>query len=160
MILVWDYLLPAPEVLLCTVTAADHLQRPLVLRSAPAFLCGANAGCCSAGTFPYYSMLFYCDGNLNLESLPVDSCVNSGRNCGQPAADAFCRYMGFEQAVEDLFTTVQASGPTRSMTGAPSMIYHQPGTGTVSLLQLELACSDSRAACTQPASWPAPASCS
>ena len=74
------------------------------------------------GTFPYYSMLFYCEGNLNLEALPVDSCVNSGKNCGQPAADAFCRYMGFEQAVEDLFTTVQADGPTRSLTGMPAPV--------------------------------------
>ena len=69
-------------------------------------------------------MLFFCEGNLNLETLPVDACVNSGKNCGQPAADAFCRYMGFEQAVEDLFTFTQADGPTRSMTGECSCLLH------------------------------------
>jgi len=34
---------------------------------------------------------------------PVDGCLNYGRNCGQPAADNFCRAMGFERAIEEAF---------------------------------------------------------
>ena len=35
-----------------------------------------------------------CTGNLSLEGYGVDSCVNSGQDCGAAAADAFCNYLG------------------------------------------------------------------
>ncbi|KAL3157841.1 hypothetical protein ABBQ32_012257 [Trebouxia sp. C0010 RCD-2024] len=46
------------------------------------------------GAFPFYTLLVSCMGNLTLEGYSVDSCVNNGQDCGPPAADAFCNYLG------------------------------------------------------------------
>lgn len=49
----------------------------------------------------------------------MDACVSNGSNCGQAAADAFCRYLGFDYNSPSLFTTKQANAPAISMTGTP-----------------------------------------
>lgn len=69
------------------------------------------------GQWPYYSLLYTCSGNLNLEGFAVDACVSNGSNCGQAAADAFCRYLGFDYNSPSLFTTKTATAPAISMTG-------------------------------------------
>ncbi|KAK9811210.1 hypothetical protein WJX73_010905 [Symbiochloris irregularis] len=69
------------------------------------------------GQFPFYNFLFFCEGELNLGSVNVDACVNNGLACGQPAADEFCQFLGFEACAADLYTTLPAVGPARSMTG-------------------------------------------
>nr|QOL01280.1 putative extracellular protein TR9_081 [Trebouxia lynnae] len=71
------------------------------------------------GAFPFYTLLVSCTGNLTLEGYSVDSCVNNGRDCGAPAADAFCNYLGLDGSAYDNQFTVMlpASAPTHAMTG-------------------------------------------
>lgn len=69
------------------------------------------------GEWPYYSLLYTCSGNLNLEGFAVDSCVLNGTKCGQAAADAFCQYLGFDYNAPGLFTTITATAPAISLTG-------------------------------------------
>lgn len=71
------------------------------------------------GAFPFYTLLVSCMGNLTLEGYSVDSCVNNGQDCGPPAADAFCNYLGLDgSAYDNQFTvTLPADSPTHAMTG-------------------------------------------
>ena len=56
-------------------------------------------------------------GGLNIEGKQVDACVNNGTACGQPAADAFCKYIGFDGANPDMEQTAPADEPVRAVTG-------------------------------------------
>ncbi|EIE26928.1 hypothetical protein COCSUDRAFT_64726 [Coccomyxa subellipsoidea C-169] len=69
------------------------------------------------GKYPYYSLLFFCNGGLNIEGKQVDACLGNGAACGQPAADAFCKYVGFDGAAADLFKTGPADEPARAVSG-------------------------------------------
>ncbi|CAK0780303.1 hypothetical protein CVIRNUC_005004 [Coccomyxa viridis] len=69
------------------------------------------------GKFPFYSLIFSCNGGLNIEGKQVDACVNNGTACGQPAADAFCKYIGFDGANPDMEQTAPADEPVRAVTG-------------------------------------------
>eukprot|EP00884_Botryococcus_braunii_P013547 jgi/Botrbrau1/22193/Bobra.168_1s0025.1 len=69
------------------------------------------------GSFPFYSQILSCTGEINIESRPVDMCLNKGRDCGVPAASAFCKYLGFEGAVPGTIKQAPAKAPTRSLTG-------------------------------------------
>ena len=70
----------------------------------------------------------------NIEGKMVDSCLANGTACGQPAADAYCQYIGFDGAVKGLFTTVLSDEPNRAVSGAfcplagPSMLPCTPST--------------------------------
>ncbi|KAK9811459.1 hypothetical protein WJX72_004254 [[Myrmecia] bisecta] len=72
---------------------------------------------------PYYNLLFFCTGGINFEGNYVDACLNSGSQCGegnyvgQPAAEAFCEYLGFDHAVKGQTKVVAADYPTHSLTG-------------------------------------------
>ena len=59
-------------------------------------------------------------GGLNIEGKQVDACVNNGTACGQPAADAFCKYIGFDGANPDMEQTAPADEPVRAVTGETS----------------------------------------
>lgn len=54
--------------------------------------------------FPSLFGAVSCIGNLTLEGYSVDSCVNNGRDCGAPAADAFCNYLGIFTSFRSPFT--------------------------------------------------------
>jgi hypothetical protein len=69
------------------------------------------------GKYPFYSLLFFCNGGLNIEGKQVDACLGNGAACGQPAADAFCKYIGFDGAAPDQFQTGPADEPARAVTG-------------------------------------------
>jgi len=56
--------------------------------------------------------------DLNLEGRHIDLCMNSGKDCGQKAAQAVCEYLGFDGAVTDQWSSAVADAPARSMTGA------------------------------------------
>lgn len=59
--------------------------------------------------------------DLNLEGRHIDLCMNSGKDCGQKAAQAVCEYLGFDGAVTDQWSSAVADAPARSMTGAPAL---------------------------------------
>ena len=63
-------------------------------------------------------------GGLNIEGKQVDACVNNGTACGQPAADAFCKYIGFDGANPDMEQTASADEPVRAVTGETSSYSH------------------------------------
>lgn len=69
------------------------------------------------GKFPYYSLIFSCMGGLNIEGKDVDACINNGTDCGLPAADAWCKYIGFDGATPDMAQTAPADEPVRAVTG-------------------------------------------
>ncbi|KAK9914795.1 hypothetical protein WJX75_000634 [Coccomyxa subellipsoidea] len=69
------------------------------------------------GKYPYYSLLFFCNGGLNIEGKQVDACLGNGAACGQPAADAFCKYIGFDGAAADQYETGPADEPARAVSG-------------------------------------------
>lgn len=69
------------------------------------------------GKYPFYSLLFFCNGGLNIEGKQVDACLGNGAACGQPAADAFCKYIGFDGAAAELYQTGPADEPARAVTG-------------------------------------------
>ena len=48
----------------------------------------------------------------------MDACINNGRDCGQPAAEAFCKYIGFDGATPDMQQTAPADEPVRAVSGA------------------------------------------
>ena len=54
---------------------------------------------------------------LNIEGKMVDSCLANGTACGQAAADAYCQYIGFDGAVDGLFTTMLSDEPNRAVSG-------------------------------------------
>ena len=58
-----------------------------------------------------------CTGGLNIEGKMVDSCLANGTACGQPAADAYCKYIGFDGAVQDQFQVTPSDEPTRAVSG-------------------------------------------
>ena len=62
-------------------------------------------------------------GGLNIEGKQVDACVNNGTACGQPAADAFCKYIGFDGANPDMEQTAPADEPVRAVTGETSRLF-------------------------------------
>lgn len=43
--------------------------------------------------------------------LPLDWCLDWGKNCGKPAADLFCRHRGYRTAVG--FGKAAGAGPTK-----------------------------------------------
>ncbi len=49
----------------------------------------------------------------------MDACLGNGAACGQPAADAFCKYIGFDGAVADQYQTGPADEPVRAVSGEP-----------------------------------------
>ncbi len=59
-------------------------------------------------------------GGLNIEGKQVDACINNGRDCGQPAAEAFCKYIGFDGATPDMQQSAPADEPVRAVSGALS----------------------------------------
>lgn len=61
-------------------------------------------------------------GGLNIEGKQVDACINNGTDCGLPAADAFCKYIGFDGATEDMEKTAPANEPVRAVTGAELLL--------------------------------------
>ncbi|BDA43090.1 hypothetical protein COCOBI_04-1010 [Coccomyxa sp. Obi] len=69
------------------------------------------------GKYPFYSLLFFCNGGLNIEGKQVDACLGNGAACGQPAADAFCKYIGFDGAVANQYETGPADEPARAVSG-------------------------------------------
>ncbi len=60
-------------------------------------------------------------GDLNIEGRHVDLCMNSGKDCGQKTAQAFCEYLGFDGAVTDRWSSAVADAPAHSMSGASSL---------------------------------------
>ncbi len=48
----------------------------------------------------------------------MDACINNGTDCGLPAADAFCKYIGFDGANPDMEQVAPADEPVRAVTGA------------------------------------------
>ena len=58
-----------------------------------------------------------CVGGLNIEGKQVDACINNGRDCGLPAAEAFCKYIGFDGATPDMQQTAPADEPVRAVSG-------------------------------------------
>ena len=56
--------------------------------------------------------------DINIEGRYIDYCMNSGKDCGQPVADAVCQYLGFDGAVADQLASATADAPARSLTGA------------------------------------------
>jgi hypothetical protein len=69
------------------------------------------------GVWPYYNLLYTCSGNISVEGFAVDACVSRGKSCGQPAADAFCQYLGFDKNAPGLYSTITAKAPALSLTG-------------------------------------------
>ena len=61
-------------------------------------------------------------GSLNIEGKQVDACINNGTDCGLPAADAFCKYIGFDGANPDMEQIAPADEPVRAVTGVCSMM--------------------------------------
>ena len=57
-------------------------------------------------------------GGLNIEGKDVDACINNGTDCGLPAADAWCKYIGFDGATPDMAQTAPTDQPVRAVTGA------------------------------------------
>ena len=47
----------------------------------------------------------------------MDACINNGRDCGLPAAEAFCKYIGFDGATPDMQQTASADEPVRAVSG-------------------------------------------
>lgn len=47
----------------------------------------------------------------------MDACINNGRDCGLPAAEAFCKYIGFDGATPDMQQTAPADEPVRAVSG-------------------------------------------
>ena len=92
-------------------------------------------------------MLFFCQGDLNLESRDVDACIQRGESCGQPAADMFCQYLGFEGAAPSMFRTKTAEGPARSMTGVPGSLAKASPVTAALLLGPSLLCLTAYEAC-------------
>ena len=66
-------------------------------------------------------------GGLNIEGKMVHSCLANGTACGQPAADAYCKYIGFDGSVQDQFQVVPSDEPTRAVSGG------QPDLGLTAL---------------------------
>ena len=68
-----------------------------------------RSGVCLSGTD--------CVGGLTIEGKQVDACINNGRDCGLPAAEAFCKYIGFDGATPDMQQTAPADEPVRAVSG-------------------------------------------
>ena len=68
-----------------------------------------------------------CAGGLNIEGKQVDACLGNGAACGQPAADAFCKYIGFDGAAADQYETGPADEPARAVSGVPpTLLWNVP----------------------------------
>ncbi len=64
-------------------------------------------------------------GGLNIEGKQVDACLGNGTACGQPAADAFCRYIGFDGAVANQEKAGPADEPVRAVSGKSNLCCRQ-----------------------------------
>lgn len=72
------------------------------------------------GPWPHSNLWFYCKGSLNVFGDKVDACIDSGRQCGDVAADALCQFLGFDVAYASDTVIKPANQSTRSLTGERS----------------------------------------
>ena len=99
-------------------TASALIMRILTIRGEPAMINVARASLVAAiimqGAVSAHALEGTFTKPLHKNGPRLDNCENFGTDCGQPAADHFCRVKGYQRASQ--FETERAS-PTRVMTG-------------------------------------------